>query len=519
MRTLINIVTQLSEARGLGARTSGEEFVSLTNPDEKIYIQSVKFFPEGGGEFPSHEEAMAAVEEVSAQYPSATVNVVGSFKNNDNAFGVAAFETREGAELVFIKPFKNVKADPTQNSWDNQTGIPGFRYNSKSSAKVKAGMMAQDILKSFSNLQPKDIVFQVAEHFGPEHPLTLITKQIASGQSMPVSIPAPEGLSFTAFRDYFCEILHPIALKTGQYIGEAKGAADRFLGPAGFANTTINFNEDKTEGLSDSSLIDNEGRELRVSSKGSSGADASIKNIWDCLEELSKSNPKLLNKHKEAADLLTIVIESSQEEGPLILGEKFGIITYDDMAVIQGFKGMPLTGLDVVEDVEMSDELRELLLGRNVKNPDQVNLYIHSISAVAHKVAAYINDKTSFSQSAGEILNNSSLVQIYTEASEAGGKWTIKNFNSKWPGSAVKGIQFSAGKNYASTNIKGKFTFRVLRGNDKVIKDEPEDDEVSAAPSRAVKDIEEPGTYGVTGLRPRGAKEPKAKTGITRQRR
>ena len=39
MRDLINIIT-LTESRGLGARRAGEEFVSTTNPEDKIFINS-----------------------------------------------------------------------------------------------------------------------------------------------------------------------------------------------------------------------------------------------------------------------------------------------------------------------------------------------------------------------------------------------------------------------------------------------------------------------------------------------
>ena len=41
MRDLIDIVSgKLFESRGLGARKAGEEFVSLTNPDDKIFFQT-----------------------------------------------------------------------------------------------------------------------------------------------------------------------------------------------------------------------------------------------------------------------------------------------------------------------------------------------------------------------------------------------------------------------------------------------------------------------------------------------
>lgn len=49
MRELIKIV-DLFESRGLGARRSGEEFVSTSNLNEKIYVNSVRFYPENATE-------------------------------------------------------------------------------------------------------------------------------------------------------------------------------------------------------------------------------------------------------------------------------------------------------------------------------------------------------------------------------------------------------------------------------------------------------------------------------------
>lgn len=49
MRELIKIV-DLFESRGLGASRSGEEFVSTSNLNEKIYVNSVRFYPENATE-------------------------------------------------------------------------------------------------------------------------------------------------------------------------------------------------------------------------------------------------------------------------------------------------------------------------------------------------------------------------------------------------------------------------------------------------------------------------------------
>ena len=144
----------LLESRGLGARKSGEEFVSTGNPEDKIYVDSVAFYPSDAEAFPTYEEMLAAVDQVKDSLPGVVFNSAGTFKNSDRAFGVAIFDRPGGNKIGFIKPYKSVKLDPTQNGWDNQTGIPGYKYNSKTAVKTQSGLTPQDILTNSNDLAP-----------------------------------------------------------------------------------------------------------------------------------------------------------------------------------------------------------------------------------------------------------------------------------------------------------------------------------------------------------------------------
>ena len=491
MRDLINIIT-LVESRGLGARRAGEEFVSNTNPEDKIYVNSVQFYPQDRMQYDSYEEMATALKEL-VNIPNAYVDLIGKFGPKDLAFGIAIFDRPDGSKLAFVKPFKSVKPDPTLNDWNNQKGIPGYRYNSKAAAKTQAGMTPQDILTDGNELSPADIVQQIAAKFGNESSLTKLAQAIAAGQKLPIAIPADSSIGFTAFRDYFCELLHPIALHTGNYTGNAGDAAKRFLGVGGFANTTINFGTDKTEGLSDSILIAPDGKKIKVSSKGAKGAEASAKNIVDAAEELKTSNPALLKKHADIIELINDVKSGGQAGAPLKLGVRFKIIDEDDVETIRSFKNMPPMPLEKGKLLG-SKKLQALISGRNTDRPDSVNLYFHSIAAVAHKVAEYVNNNTNFGKAASEILNNGALIQVYTKASEKGDQWSLDDFNTKWPSDTVTGVSFSASKTYYSTGIKGNFTFKILRNGAKDI-----DDERSSEPALEPSKVAAPSV--VTGKR------------------
>jgi len=502
MRNFINILDNLIvESRGLGARKTGEEFVSTSNPNEKIYVNSVRFYPENATEFPSYQEMVNDLKQRVNNIPGAYVDLISKFKESDRAYGIAIFDNPEGSRLAYVKPYRSINLDPTQNKWDNQTGIPGFKYNSKSAAKTQAGLTPQDILTRQSNLTPADIVSQIAEKFGTDSPLTKVAKNISRGQRLPLTIDAPPGISFTAFRDYFCELLHPIALQTGNYRGNAGQAAMKFLNQDSFSGTSINFGTDKTEGLSDSILISDDGKKIKVSSKGAGGAQASAKNLLDAVNELRGTNPQLARKHKEIIGVIQEMVTAGQGGAPLVLGVKYGIIDAGDSDMIKSLKGQSRVTLVSVKNMAMSSKLKKLILERKTDDPENVNLYFHALAAVAHKVADHVNEKTKFGEAASEILNNGALIQVYTSASESGDSWTIENFRTVWPSDTVTGVKFSASKTYYSTGIKGNFTFKILKNNASDVEDDT--DEINELPAQSKykkpEDIEDV-TYGVKGI-------------------
>lgn len=465
------VESKLMEARGLGARQPGEEFVALDDPNQKIYVDTVRFYPEEGGQFESQEELQKKLKSVNAtlKRSNATVTQVGDFKSNTLAFGVATFTTPEGMKLSYIKPFQQVYLDPTRNAWDNKSGIPGYRYNSKSSIKAASGLSPQDILTKTDDLTADQVIDQISAKFGRNNPLTLLAANLAHGASLPLEIPAPPDMAFSAFRDYFCEILHPIALQVGSFKGNAGAAAEKFLPNGSFDGTMISYGSGKTEGLSDSLLTASDGTIVKVSSKGGTGAAASVTSLLKCADELKTSNPKLYRKYRNTIDLIQRVKAAGQSESPLMLGVEYGIINEKEAETIRGFRGQALVPMAALESMKISARLKKMLKEKPPKDTSRVSMYYHAIATVAHRVADYINENTNFGKEASSILNNGALIQVYTNASEKKGRWVLDSFVSKWPSDTVTGVKFSADKPYYSTDIKGNFTFKILRNGAKDI--------------------------------------------------
>lgn len=461
MRELINLLENLVESTGLAGRKSGAVFKNQSG--DEIVFNQIQFFPEGGGKF-TPEELENTLEQVSSQ----TGNII--WQNNKSSrtggFAIASFSSPQG-EVFYGRYLESIKPSFTDNYVPNQVG--DYRFAGKAAEKAQSGLSPQDLLSDKTNLTISGIVNQLASSLGTDHPLYAVAHSIAIGEPLPMTIPKPKDISFTGFRDYFCEILQPIALQKGQYTGNAGEAAVKFLGNNGFAKTLISFDDSKTAGLSDSVMINSEGKSVFVSSKGGKGATASAKNLLDKIESLEETEDgrKFLDKHEETVDLLKNIKQSGQAGSPLYLGVKYEIISEEDANQVERLKSISPINIKNIQQVGLSPNLIKLAQTRNTENPENVNLYYHLLAAIAHKAANEVNDKTDFSKAAAEILNNGALVQVYTKAKEGKDSWTLSEFDTVYPGSSIKGVYLNASKTYYSTGIKGNFTFKIDKGQDK----------------------------------------------------
>ena len=466
MRDILDKLEKLTESTGLANRKSGDVFRD-SNGNE-IVFNNIRFFPEQGGKLEPAELDMV-IKQVSDEL-SSDIQWLNSRSPRSGGFAVSSFNSPEG-ELFFGRYLESIKPDFTGNYVPNQIG--DYRFAGKAAAKIQSGLTPQDLLTDRIDLTVKDILQQLASKLGTDNVLYQVAYKLAMGEPLPMTFDAPSDESFTGFRDYFCEILQPIALQRGQYTGNAGEAAEIFLGGT-FEGTLISFDDSKTAGLSDSIMTNSEGKSIKVSTKGGKGATASTKNLIDSVNELqeTENGRKLIAKYEDTIEIMREIQKRGQAGAPLYLGVKYDIIDEDDARTIMSMKNDAPIRLDQVDDLDLSPALVKLAKGRGTDNPEKVNLYYHLIAAIAHKAADEVNEKTDFSKAAADILNNGALVQVYTKAKEGKGQWTLSEFNTVYPGDSIKGVYLSAGKTYYSTGIKGNYTFKIDKGQGKP-KDEP----------------------------------------------
>jgi len=454
MRDIIDKLELINESTGLAGRRTGDVF--RNEAGDEITFDNIQFVPAEGGRLDSKEldDALISVDDDVQWMNNRTARTGG--------YAIATFSGKDGP-LYFGRYLDNIKPNFLSNYVPNQVG--SYRLASKAAAKVQAGLTPQELLTEKSDLTVNDILSQLAQSLGAENPLYNVAYKLAEGEPLPMSFPAPEGISFSAFRDYFCEILQPIALQMGQYTGNAGEAAELFL-DGSFHDTLISFDFSKTAGLSDSTMSKEDGKYIKVSSKGGKGATASTSNLVKSIDELSNTpqGQKLIEKYADTIEIMREIQKKGQALAPIYLGLKYDIIDREDAEIIKLLKDMRPQPMSQIEDMGLTKNLIKLAKSRKPDNPENVSFYYHLIAVIAHKAAEEVNNNTDFSKAAATILNNGALVQVYTKAKESKGTWTLDEFNTVYPGNSIRGIYLSASKTYYSTGIKGNFTFKIDRG-------------------------------------------------------
>jgi hypothetical protein len=399
------------------------------------------------------------------------------------AFGIATFTDEQGNPVYLGRFFKEIKPNKADNKWENNDTFPGFIWQSKSSKKESSGYKPSDFLTDLKSQTPASLAAQVIAKFGPKSDEARAIVAFMKSNTTPIRVPKGN-MELTAFRDYMGEILQPIALVMGKKVkGNADEAALAFFGAVNYSDCVISFNEGVSGGLYDSLLVNSKGKQIKLSSKGESGAMASVVNFLRCIEELEATSQgrRLRQKHQDVVDIIDAIDQGGHFGGPLELASHYGIIDDDDVYFVPLLKNI---GPQEKIDWGKHKKLQKLYDERQAANPETLVPAEHMIAAIAYKVADYVNEHTNFSAAASEILNTSALVQMYTYIKESGTDFEI-TFDAKWPSTAVTGVKLSAGKTYMSTaKGGGNMVFKILKGG---AKDVPDTEETGASRKTSAK--------------------------------
>lgn len=455
MRNFLDIIDNLNESTGLANRKPGSLF---TNPEgDQLIFQSLNFYPAEGGEFGSTEELTAAVEQLAAQLPRPIewTNVIGK----NLGFGIATFSDPQKNTYYLGRYFQKINPNRLLNYFPN-TLPAGFKLQTKAAQKEASGYKPTEVLDRLEDLTPNDIYQQVIKKFGEGSDEAVAMQAFMNS---PGRSEFPLGnMNFTAFTNYFCEILQPMSLVMGKKIrGNAQDAAKKFLGSASYTDCTITYNSGKNDGLFDSSVVAPNGQAIGISTKAKNGAKASAKNLDDKIVEMrgDPDGEKILEKYATEVSMLKMIVDGGYINGPLNLAVLYEILTPEEAQQVRGLRGLAPNQIQG----RLTEKLQKMYDSRRTADASKMIPFFHMLSAVAFAVADHVNDNTNFGPAASAILNYGAFMQCYTNAKTSGSNVVLEEFQFQYPSEAVTGVKLAADKTYFSTGNKGNFTFKLLK--------------------------------------------------------
>ncbi len=469
MRDLLDTldIIILSEGVGLSNRKPGETFKNSSG--EILTFKSLDYYPDKGGKYETEDELDAAVDDALAglKLNFNQINWSNQKTARMGGFGLALFTNDNNQPFWVGRWFQQVSPNRVQNNFPHNAIPGGFTYQSRVGQKENTGYKPSEILTSFQNLKPGDIAQQIYAKFGEDSDEGRAMK-IFMSNNIPMRIPRGN-MNPEAFRDYFCEMLQPMALIMGKNVqGNAQEASDIFFGGSGYGDCTISFNTNTIGGLYDSLLVNPEGKQIKISSKGKDGASASVTNLIKSVNELKNApaGAKLIKTHLDSIRVLDTIQKLGHFGAPLKLAQDIDMITAQEAEQVMNLK--PLGPEDqIIGAGILSDKLEKLYQGRKARDPSRIIPIEHMIAAIAYPVANHINANTNFGQAAADILNHSALVQMYTNTSNSDEYIVIDNFTAIYPSQTVTGVVLDATKVYFSTGGKGNYTFTILKNGAK----------------------------------------------------
>ena len=464
MRDLLNLLDNvLTEGVGLANRKPGEKFKNSVG--DIITFQGLKFYPESG-KFPSGNDLSDAIAEL--KHSGMNIHWTNMAAANSGAFAIASFTGEDGSPYYLGRFYKDISPNRAQNNFPHDAIPGGFKFQSKAGQKENSGLKPSEWLTQFQNNTPQTILDQAIAKFG-EGSAEANALEAFINNDIPVEV-VKGNMNPTAFRDYFAEVLQPIALVLGKNVsGNAAEAASIFFGPGeDYSECTISFNNNTIGGLYDSLLINPDGKQIKLSSKGKDGANASVTNLIKSVQELDQApaGAKLRKTYADEINMLETINKLGHFGAPLAIAEKYDLIDNKEAQQVMSLKSLGPSD-EIIGTGKLSKRLEGMYQARKARDMSRIIPIEHMISAIAYKVADYVNKNTKFGEAASTILNNSALVQMYTNTTDSKDTITITKLNAVYPSQTVTGVLLDASKAYMSTQGKGNFTFEILKNGAK----------------------------------------------------
>lgn len=448
----------ITEAKGLFGRIEGDKFVN-TNGQEAEF-QRIDYYPDpdsNDGKFLTTDER----DQFVAKYESdmkTKIQWVNASNNASLAFAVAVLNDREGGVMLWGRYLQKTKHNML-SVWSNKEVPSGWSLATKGATKLQAGYDPQNLIKTENQFMSTDQVIGTVTQNSPDSVKEIFKQNLQKLAQGRADIVFP-GMAdqMEAIRDYFGEIMQPVALEGGVILGQAEEARQVLADGANWSNCKMMWPMSMNAALCDSFLIAPNGQEIGISSKGGAGAKASAKNLYDAYVKAEKEgNLELVKSAEYTVSIVKLIAENTAKDGPFKIGQALDMPGINDQ-LSQEVDGYVKTGKTDFDGI--SEDARRLLSGFKVNDDVKgFNTGYAIMAAVAKTVAKEINKNPEFTRGALALLNQSSIIQVYTAMSKQGEDAVLKGFKAVYPPNFEGKILVDGGKNYYSSRVQGKLAF------------------------------------------------------------
>lgn len=451
---------QLEESKGIFGRIQGDKFVHHDGREYSI-VQVVAFPDAQTGTFETPQDRDAAIKQFEQEH-DAKIEFINSPRNDMLGFGVAQLDDQDGNHVFWGKYLKSIGHD-LMGSWANKQVPPGWSLATKTAQKLQAGYDPQHLIATEAEFNGVDNIINTVYQKSPD-PVKEVFKEalqnLAQGRG---NVVFPEMYDQqAAIRDYFGEIMQPVALMGGVVGGQAEDARMALADGAEWRDCKVWWPMSMNAALCDSFMIAPNGAKIGISSKGGQGAAASAKNLYDAVKKAEEDSNDIVapgGVSEYTAKIVEIIDRESQYDGPIEVGKFLKVPGIDDN-LNNEIKQYIREGKTDLEG--MSKQATDLISNFAVKLETKgFNAGYALLSAASKTVAKFINSDDRFSKGAIALLNQSSIIQVYTNIGKSGNDAVLKDFRAVYPPNFQGKVKVEGGKNYYSSRVGGKMAFKI----------------------------------------------------------
>jgi hypothetical protein len=452
---------KLEESKGFFGRDAGDVF---THQDGRAYkIVQVLAYPDAQTrKFETPQERDEYIELFKKEHGDAEIEWVNAPRNNMLAFGIAQLDDADGNHVYWGKYMQQVSFD-MMGAWANKQTPPGWALQTKGAQKNAAGYDPQHLIKTENRFQGVDSIINTVVQNADDQVKDVFKEALQNLAQGRGDVVFPEMYEQqAAIRDYFGEIMQPVALMGGVVKGQAEDARQELADGAEWRDCEVMWPMSMNAALCDSFMIAPNGAQIGISSKGGQGAAASSKNLHDAVLKARKNGKDIVEPGgvaEFAAELVTIIAENSQYQGPIEVGKFLGIDGIDD-SLFEEIQKYIKEGKSDLEDLSPNAQKIAEPFAFKLETKG-FNTGFALLSAASKTCAKVVNADDKFSKGAIALLNQSDIIQLYTKMGKKGDDAVLGEFKAVYPPTFSGKVLLEGGKNYYSSRVGGKMAFAI----------------------------------------------------------